>query len=532
MSVSGVHYPHHVGAELHVVYQLLSYTHNRRISLEVTCPDADPHVPSVVSVYPMADYHERETWDMFGVIFDGHPSLTRILMPDDWQGHPQRKDYPLGGPGENRGQAYYAQGGDFDDISRVQADRNDDIMVINFGPHHPSTHGVLRLVLELEGETVVGCRPGIGFLHTGIEKSMEFRTFTQGTTLATRMNYVASMLNEASYCLAVDRLLDIEHEVPRRAQDIRVLMCELQRIASHFVAVGSGALEIAAMTPATLSFRERDMCLDVIEAISGLRMNQGFIRPGGVANDLPEDGISRLRTFIDWMHKHLGEYADMLYENPIIKSRLVGKAYMDLSTCMALGVTGPALRAAGLEWDLRKKQPYFGYETYEFDVPTWDTCDAYARFRIRMDEIHESLRIVEQCTERLENSAGEPVMHTDPKIGWPASLSLGGDGMGNSNEHIKHIMGESMEALIHHFKLVTEGFKVPPGQVYAPIEGAGGELGIHLVSDGGTRPYRSHMRDPGFNHIQCIPAMVEGGMISDIVVAMASIDPVMGGVDR
>ncbi|WP_098462142.1 NADH-quinone oxidoreductase subunit D [Propionicimonas paludicola] len=423
-------------------------------------------------------------------------------------------------------------GGDWADIAAEQAERGDETLVINMGPQHPSTHGVLRLMVEVDGETVTSIRPGIGFLHTGIEKNMEFRSWTQGTTFVTRMDYVAPIFNEVAYCLSVERLLGIEDKIPQRASDIRVLMMELCRIASHLVAVGTGGMEIGALTVMTIGFREREMILDFFEAVTGLRMNHAYVRPGGVANDLPETGIAQLRDVINWLEKHLPEYAAFCNENPIFKGRMCGIGYQDLSACFALGVTGPILRSTGYGWDLRKQQPYCGYETYDFDVITWDTSDAYGRFRVRLDEMWESLKIVKQCADRLEASTGEPVMVDDPKIAWPAQLAVGPDGQGNSHEHIKHIMGESMEALIHHFKLVTEGFRVPAGQAYVPIESPKGELGCHVVSDGGTRPFRSHMRDPGFNHLQSVPIQCEGGMLADVVVAIGSLDPVMGGVDR
>ncbi|HEY3546281.1 MAG TPA: NADH-quinone oxidoreductase subunit D [Propionicimonas sp.] len=423
-------------------------------------------------------------------------------------------------------------GGDWADIAGEQAERGDEVLVINMGPQHPSTHGVLRLMVECDGETVTSIRPGIGFLHTGIEKNMEYRSWTQGTTFVTRMDYVSPLFNEAAYCLAVERLLGIEDKIPQRASDIRVLMMELCRIASHLIAIGTGGMEIGALTVMTIGFREREMILDFFEAVTGLRMNHAYFRPGGVAIDLPETGIAQLHDLIHWLEKHLPEYAAFCNENPIFKGRMVGIGHQDLSACFALGVTGPILRSTGYAWDLRKQQPYCGYETYDFDVITWDTSDAYGRFRVRLDEMWESLKIVKQATDRLEASTGQPVMIDDPKIAVPSTLALGPDGQGNSHEHIKHIMGESMEALIHHFKLVTEGFRVPPGQAYVPIESPKGELACHVVSDGGTKPFRVHMRDPGFNHLQSVPIQCEGGMLADIVVAIGSLDPVMGGVDR
>lgn len=446
--------------------------------------------------------------------------------------HAATEDIFSGGTESGAQRVYLSQGGDWEAIAAEQAERGDETIVVNMGPQHPSTHGVLRLILEMDGETVQSIRPAIGFLHTGIEKNMEFKTFTQGVAYVTRMDYVAPLFNEAVYCLAVEKLLGITDQVPERASVIRVLMMELNRIASHLVAMGTGGMEIGALTVMTIAFREREMILDFFESISGLRMNHAFIRPGGVANDLPDGGIDHLREVVAWLKKHLPEYATFCNENPIFKLRMQNVAVLDLTGAMMLGVSGPPLRSTGYNWDLRKTQPYCGYETYDFESITWDTQDAYGRFRIRLAETWESLKIVEQCIERLERTQGQPVMVDDAKIAWPAQLALGPDGQGNSHEHIKHIMGESMEALIHHFKIVTEGFKVPAGQVYTAIESPKGELGCHLVSDGGTRPYRIHFRDPGFNHLQSVPLLCEGGMMSDVVVAVASLDPVLGGVDR
>ncbi len=444
----------------------------------------------------------------------------------------ESSDFYAGSGDATEGTVYTAMGGDWDEIVREQAAHEDETLVINMGPQHPSTHGVLRLMVECDGETVTKIRPGIGFLHTGIEKNMEYRSWTQGTTFVTRMDYLTPLFNEVAYCLAVERLLGIEDQIPERANDIRILMMELNRISSHLVAIGTGGMEIGALTVMTIGFREREVVLDFLEAVTGLRMNHAYIRPGGVATDLPETGIAQLRDVITWLEKHLGEYADFCNENPIFRGRMCDIAYLDLSACFALGITGPMLRATGYDWDLRKTQPYCGYENYDFDVITWDAPDAYGRFRVRLAEMWESLKIVKQCADRLEASTGQPVMVDDPKIGWPAQLALGPDGQGNSHEHTKAIMGQSMEELIHHFKLVTEGFRVPAGQAYVPIESPKGEIACHVVSDGGTKPFRVHMRDPSFNNLQSVPIQCEGGMLADIVVAVGSIDPVMGGVDR
>jgi len=426
------------------------------------------------------------------------------------------------------GRMFTVTGGDWEDLLADNDFEHDERIIINMGPQHPSTHGVLRLILELEGETVVQARSVIGYLHTGIEKSCEYRTWTQGVTFVTRADYLSPAFNEAAYCMAVEKLLGIE--VPARAQVIRVLLMELTRITSHLVAIATGGMELGALTGMTAGFREREEGLHLMEFLTGLRMNMAYIRPGGVTQDLPEGSIDRITGFIKIMEQRLPEYDRLLTGQPIWKARMVGVGLLPLEGCMQLGVTGPILRSAGLPWDLRKTMPYCGYETYDFEVPTLPEGDCYARFLLRLAEMHESLKIMKQCNERLREPG--PVMVGDPKIGWPAQLSIGSDGMGNSLEYIRKIMGQSMESLIHHFKLVTEGFHVPPGQAYVGIENPRGELGCHVVSAGGTRPWRVHLRDPGFVNLQAMPAMAEGSMIADVVAAVASIDPVMGGVDR
>ncbi|TDW88086.1 MULTISPECIES: NADH-quinone oxidoreductase subunit D [Kribbella] len=430
------------------------------------------------------------------------------------------------------GKVFTVTGQDWDSVVSGLGEEPEERVVVNMGPQHPSTHGVLRLILELDGENVTEARCGIGYLHTGIEKNMEFRSWTQGVTFCTRMDYLSPFYNEAAYCLAVERLLGIEDQIPDKANVMRVLLMELNRISSHLVCIATGGMEIGALTVMTIGFREREKTLDLFELITGLRMNHAFIRPGGVAQDLPAGALDKIREYITWMNKHLKEYAELCNANPIFKARLQNVGYLDLAGCMALGISGPTVRSTGYALDLRKSQPYCGYETYDFDVPTWDSSDAYGRFRVRLQEMHESLKIVEQCADRLEKMDGQPVMVADKKIGWPAQLAVGADGMGNSLDHIKHIMGESMEALIHHFKLVTEGFRVPAGQAYVALESPRGEMGCHVVSDGGTKPYRVHFRDPSFANLQAMPIMCEGGQVADVIVAVASLDPVMGGVDR
>jgi NADH-quinone oxidoreductase subunit D len=423
------------------------------------------------------------------------------------------------------GTVYTVTGGDWDSV--LGANLDEERIVVNMGPQHPSTHGVLRLVMELEGESIVSARTVIGYLHTGIEKNLEYRNWVQGVTFVTRMDYLAPIFNETGYSLAVEKLLGIE--APPRAQVIRVLCMELNRISSHLVAFATGGLELGALTAMTNAFREREMVLDVLEMITGLRMNHAFVRPGGVAQDLPPGAVEKVRDLLEVLPARFTGIDDLLTGNPIWQSRTKGIAHLDVQGCLALGVTGPVLRSAGLPWDLRKTDPYCGYEDYEFDVAVSRDADCWGRFLVRKQELYESLKIVEQALDKLEPG---PVMVEDTKIAWPAQLALGSDGMGQSLDHVKKIMGTSMEALIHHFKLVTEGFRVPPGQVYTAVESPRGELGFHAVSDGGTRPYRVHVRDPSFTNLQATAAMCEGGMLSDAIAAVASIDPVMGGVDR
>ncbi|HEX6263108.1 MAG TPA: NADH-quinone oxidoreductase subunit D [Actinomycetota bacterium] len=408
----------------------------------------------------------------------------------------------------------------------VQAQRlAEDLMVINMGPQHPSTHGVLRLVLTLDGETVLDCQPVVGYLHTGIEKNIEYRTWTQGSTFVTRADYLSPFSNELAYAHSVERLLGIE--APPRAQAIRVMVCELGRIASHLVWLATTGLELGALSMMLYGFREREKLLDVFEAITGLRMNHAYIRPGGLVMDLPEGAEQRIRALIVDMDGKVDEYESLLSGNPIWVERNRGVGILTAEQCRTWTVTGPLLRAAGVPHDLRTTDPL--YEGYDFEIPTREEADCYARYEVRVAEIRESLKIVEQVLDRLP---GGRVMVDDPKIAWPAQLEVGPDGIGNSERYVRHIMEESMEALINHFKLVTQGVKVPAGEVYTCVESPRGELGFYVVSDGGVRPYRVRIKDPSFVHVQALPEIVRGGLVADVIASIASVDPVMGGVDR
>ena len=412
---------------------------------------------------------------------------------------------------------------------RVTGEVRQETMIINMGPQHPSTHGVLRLLLELDGETVIRCKPIVGYLHTGIEKNTEYRTWVQGVAYVTRADYLAPFFNELAYCLSVERLLGIE--APPRAQTIRVLLCELNRIASHLVWMATGGMELGAVSVMLYGFRERELILDIFEAVTGLRMNHSFIRPGGVIMDLPAEGPRMIAKLLDDLPARIDDYERLLDDNPIWKERNVGVGVLSAEDALAYGVTGPLLRAAGVPVDLRRDEPYLGYETYEFDVPVSTDADSYARYRLRVTEMRESLKIVEQALDRLLAEPG-PVMVEDPKVAWPARLSVGPDGIGNDETYLRHIMEESMESLIHHFKMVTQGVRVPEGEVYTAVESPRGELGYYVVSNNEHRPYRVKIRDPSFVNLQAVPTMVEGGLIADAIAVIASLDPVMGGVDR
>jgi NADH-quinone oxidoreductase subunit D len=384
-------------------------------------------------------------------------------------------------------------------------------MILNMGPQHPSTHGVLRLQIELEGEIIRRTKPIIGYLHTGMEKTGEQLNFSQGGTNVTRMDYLAPFHNELAYSLAVERLLGIE--VPPRAAAIRVLLTELNRCSSHLVALATNGMDIGAISMMIYGFREREQILAFFEKTTGLRMNHNFIRPGGVAADLPPGWKDDVDEILAELPRRLAQYDDLLKENPIWLARTRDVGVISQEEAIAYGITGPPLRAAGVPWDLRKEFPYSGIENYEFDVPVGERGDVYDRYRVRVDEIHESLKIVEQVMESMPKG---DYRVDDRKVTPPPRARI----------------DESMEALIHHFKLFTEGFKVPPGETYVAVESPRGELGCYLVSNGEARPYRIHTRAPSFANLQGLPIAMADSLMADTVATIASMDPVMGDVDR
>jgi len=386
-----------------------------------------------------------------------------------------------------------------------------ETLTLNMGPQHPSTHGVLRLVLELDGETVVRAEPHIGYLHTGMEKTMENEAYQQAITITDRMDYLSGMNNNLGYCLAVEKLLGLE--IPPRGNAIRVLMSELQRIASHLVWLGTHAVDIGAMTMFFYCFREREILLNFFEEVSGARLTPAYIRVGGVAMDLPIGFEEKVAQFLGLFPDRLDEYWTLLDENPIWRDRTVDVGLLSAKDCLAYGVTGPVLRASGVAYDVRKAMPYCGYEQYDFEVPVGQNCDVFDRYRVRMEEMRQSIRILEQVLRTMPDGQTNA---DDPKIVLPPKERVFSD----------------MEALIHHFILVTRGFPVPPGEAYASIESPKGELGYYIVSDGSEKPYRVRVRPPSFYNLQSLPHIVTNNMVADVVAVIGSLDIVLGEIDR
>jgi NADH-quinone oxidoreductase subunit D len=389
--------------------------------------------------------------------------------------------------------------------------RDDETMIINMGPSHPSTHGVLRLMLELDGEYVLRCKPVIGYLHTGMEKTAEELSYIQGATNVTRMDYLSPVINELNYSLAVEKLLGIE--VPERAIWIRMMMSELNRMSSHLVWMATNGMDLGSTSMMIYGLRERELILAFFEKTAGLRLNLNYVRPGGVAADLPDGWKDDVEVICDTINERTYEYDQLLTGQPIFRERMVGVAPITAEEALSLSVTGPVLRSTGVPWDLRRTMPYLAYDQVEFDVIVGTYGDNFDRYAIRLNEIRESIRIVRQCVEMMPSG---DYRSQDPKVTPPPRARI----------------GESMEALIHHFKLFTEGFHVPVGEVYSAVESPRGEIGCYLVSDGGAKPYRLHVRGPSFVNLQAIPLLMRGGSVSDAITTISTVDPVLGEVDR
>jgi NADH-quinone oxidoreductase subunit D len=391
---------------------------------------------------------------------------------------------------------------------------SEDILEINFGPNHPSTHGVLRLVVELHGERVVGLRAVVGYLHTGFEKNMEAKSWWKAITYSPRIDYLSFQNNELVFVLAVEKLLGLE--VPAKATWMRMCLAELNRIHSHLVWLATAALELGAISMFWYCFRERDQILDLFEMVTGERMHTRYYQVGGLAEDIPRGFFPEARKFVDWMPKAVGEYEALVDRNAIWLERTKGLGLLSADDAIALGQTGPVLRGSGVDWDLRKTQPYLAYDEIDFDVPVYENGDVWDRYKVHMDEMRESTRIVAQCLDRLEEMKGKPWIADDRKVVLPPREEL----------------HTSMESLIHHFKIVTEGFRVPEGEVYVPVESARGELGCYLVSDGGPKPWRVKFRAPSFVALEATATCMSDALVADLIAIVGSLDTLMGEVDR
>ncbi|MBX7233759.1 MAG: NADH dehydrogenase (quinone) subunit D [Caldilineales bacterium] len=512
------------GARFHGIYQLRSIANGGALlQLKAPLPGGDqPVAPSVASLWPTANWHEREAYDLFGVRYEGHPDLRRILMPDDWLTHPLRKDQPLGGERVPFSMTWEDE--EFAHLGKqimqtnqqpepVPGRMDSKHMVVNMGPQHPATHGVLRLIVELDGERIIAVQPDIGYLHSGFEKQGENIRYKDFVYYTDRMDYVSAMQNNLAYCLAVEKLMGIE--APPRGQAIRVIICELQRIASHLVWLATHVLDVGGtgMSLLMYAFREREEILDLFEMVCGARLTTSYLRVGGVNWDLPPAFEPKVRDLLGRLPARFGEYERMLTDNPVFRRRLEGIGVLSAETCIAMGITGPMLRGSGVKYDLRKTQPYCNYDHYDFEIPCYPQGDSYARYFVRLEEMRQSVRIVRQALDALPDG---DFLIDDPKIAPPK----------------RELLDQSMEAVIHHFKLFTEGFRPPVGEAYHGIEASKGEMGVYLISDGSAHPYRCRVRTPSFVNLQSIELMSKGHLFSDLVTIIGSIDIVLGDVDR
>lgn len=502
-----------------VVYHLLSYTRNADIRLKVPLYGEYPTLPSVVELWPAANWYEREAWDMFGMTFVGHPNLRRLLMPPTWTGHPLRKEHPARAtdmepfqlPDDKQEAEQAALQFHPEEWGLEQHSAETDFMFLNLGPQHPGTHGPMRFVLQLDGEHIVDVVPDIGFHHRGAEKMGERQSWHTYIPYTDRIDYLGGVMNNLAYLLAVEKLAGIE--VPDRAKVIRIMLAELFRLSSHLVWYGTFAQDVGALSPVFYMFTDRERLLGIVEAICGARMHPNWFRIGGVAQDLPQGWDTLVRDFVQYLPRRLAEYDKLVLRNRLFKARTKGIGSLTLNEAMEWGVTGPNLRACGLAWDFRKQRPYSGYEQFAFDIPTAEHGDCYARAIVRVEEMRQSLRLIEQC---LANMPAGPYKAEHPLTTPPRK------------EHTMH----DIETLIAHFLNVSWGPVIPAGEACVSIEATKGNNGYYLISNGDTRPYRVRIRAPSFPHIQMVPLISRGHLVSDLLAILGSIDFVMGDVDR
>lgn len=514
-----VHREGQPASDFTVVYHLLSFDRNEYLRIKVALAEGMLSLPTITHIWPAANWYEREVWDMFGIAFDGHPHLERILMPKSWTGHPLRKDHParatemdpyhLSPEKENAEQE--ALRFRPEEWGMRQERDGSDFLFLNIGPQHPGTHGVLRIALQLDGEEIVDAIPEIGFHHRGAEKMGERQSWHSYIPYTDRIDYLGGVINNLAYLTAVEKLAGIK--VPPRAQVIRVMLSELFRIISHLVWYGTFAGDLGQISPVFFTFNDRERAFTIIEAITGARMHPAWFRIGGVAADLPKGWQNLFLDFIQYLPPRLIEYDRTVMRNAIFKGRTQGIGAFTVDEAIEWGVTGANLRACGLEWDFRKKQPYSGYEQFAFDIPTASKGDCYARATVRIEEMRQSLRIIEQCVKNMPEGPYKSDHHlTTPPM----------------KERTMH----DIETLITHFLGVSWGPVIPPGEVLGAIEAAKGNNGYYLVSDGSTDSYRTRIRTPSFAHIQTLPLLSRGMTISDLVVILGSLDFVLADVDR
>jgi len=502
-----------------VVYHLLSFDRNEYVRIKVPLVETRLSLPSMVDIWPAANWYEREAWDMFGIVFDGHPHLERILMPKSWVGHPLRKDHPARatemGPYQLPPDKELAEQEALrfrpEDWGMGRARDDADFVFLNVGPQHPGTHGVLRIALQLDGEEIVDAVPDIGFHHRGAEKMGERQSWHTYIPYTDRIDYLGGVMNNLAYLTAMEKLASIE--VPPRAQVIRVMLAELFRIISHLVWYGTLAQDLGQMSPVFYTFNDRERAFGIIEAICGARMHPGWFRIGGVAADLPKGWERMFRDFITYLPPRLVEYDRAVMQNRIFKGRTIGIGSYTVDEAIEWGVTGPNLRACGFEWDFRKQQPYSGYEQFEFDIPTAQTGDCYGRALVRVEEMRQSLRIIEQCV----NNMPEGPYTSDHPLATPP---------------VKARTMHDIETLITHFLSVSWGPVIPPGEALGAIEGTKGNNGYYLVSDGSTASYRTRIRTPSFPHMQMVPLICRGLMVPDLIAILGAMDFVLADIDR
>lgn len=508
-----------VAQDFTVFYHLLSIERNSDVLLKVALSEKSLTLPSITSIFSNANWYEREVWDLFGITFTGHPHLTRIMMPKSWQGHPLRKDFP-------------ARATEFDpfalDVAKQDLEQealrfkpedwgmrkgtdNEDFMFLNLGPNHPSAHGAFRIVLQLDGEEIVDCVPDIGYHHRGAEKMAERQSWHSYIPYTDRVEYLGGVMNNLPYVLAVEKLAGIQ--VPAKVEVIRVMLAELFRINSHLLFLGTYIQDVGAMTPVFYAFSDRQRIYNIIEAITGARMHPAWFRIGGVAHDLPQGWQRLVREFLDWLPKRLESYVTAALRNSILRGRTIGVAAYNTQQALEWGVTGAGLRATGLGLDIRKWRPYSGYQNFDFEVPTGSNGDAYDRALVRVEEIRQSLRIVDQCLNNMPEGpykADHPLTTPPPK-----------------ERALQHI-----ETLINHFLQVSWGPIMPANESFQMIEATKGANSYYLTSDGSTMSYRTRIRTPSFAHLQQIPSVIRGSLVSDLIVYLGSIDFVMSDVDR